>query len=460
MTLKNKYSFIIYFIFFFVIFLFSQNYVQACRPKVQLPEWIHSHQSDANYFTGVGYAPIFKRDNSHIEKARKDALNELASEISVNIFSSNVLITLVKNDKIYDEFNSLINTRVRADIEGYELVDSYSDKKNYWVYYRLSKRKYYEVQEKKRIAATQNALSFYRAALFAKKNGDYKLALINYVKTIDAVKLYLNESIVSEIGGVEENIVVNAYQAITSILTNLRFAYPYVNIPVVLAEDIDPQYLNFQLVNQHNEPMFGFPLIFHYSERAISHSVQITDLSGKVQFQVPKVRSNKSAELITLSIDVNALLAESSADYAVRRSIQDIALQTLMVPVYINKPTISFHVDERNFNRPLQENVGLQTLIEQAYAADYRVVEKDADYECYITTNAARENLIRGIHNVVVQGQIILKDRYGNIKHISQISPIKGVHLSAEKAAQDAYKNLSKQITNRYFREIEEAILR
>ena len=148
MTLKNKYSFIIYFIFFFVIFLFSQNYVQACRPKVQLPEWIHSHQSDANYFTGVGYAPIFKRDNSHIEKARKDALNELASEISVNIFSSNVLITLVKNDKIYDEFNSLINTRVRADIEGYELVDSYSDKKNYWVYYRLSKRKYYEVQEK------------------------------------------------------------------------------------------------------------------------------------------------------------------------------------------------------------------------------------------------------------------------------------------------------------------------
>lgn len=460
MTQKIKSFFTFCCFFTFCTFQLSTTDLHACKTKAKAPAWVNAHLSDPNYFVGIGQAPIIKKENSHIEKARKDALNELASEISVNIFSSNVLITLVSNDKIYDEFNSMINARVRTDIEGYELVDSFKDKKDYWVYYRLSKQKYYEDQAKKRFAATQNALSFYKLAQADQNAGNYKSALIYYARTIDAVKLYLNEHIIAEIDGKEENIVVNAYGAIVSILTNLRFAYPYQTIQAVVAQDIKSEYLNFKLLNQHQEAVAGFPILIHYSERAISPSNQITNVDGQVQFNIPKVKSTKKEETITVSIDINTLLLESSTDYTVRRAILDIPLQTLSIPISVNKPSLSFTTDERSFNQPLNEETALQTFMELSYAADYPIVRNDANYQCFITVNTTQENSLRGIYNVLLKGQIILKDKDGNIKYSTQISPIKGTQLSPEKASQDAYKNLEKTIKNRYFREIEEAIMR
>lgn len=460
MTRNYKHIFTFCCLFIFCVVQIKFTEAHACRRKTPPPAWTHMHHSDPDYFIGVGHSPVNKKDNMHVERARKDALNELASEISVNIFSSNVLITLVTNDKIYDEFNSLINARVRTDIEGYEVVDSYKDKKDYWVKYRLSKQKYYQAQETKRLAATQNALTFYKAALSAEEEGNYKSALINYTKTIDVVKLYLNEHILAEIDGKEENIVVKAYLGITSILTNLRFAYPFYSVEAALAQDIKSDYLKFQLVNQENEPLKGFPVLLHYSEKAVSQAKQITDNEGYIQFAIPKIRSNKQEEQLTVSVDMHALLLESSADYTVRKAIQDIPVQSLILPVYISKPSIQFIVDERSLNRPLKEGVTAQRFADLSYASDYKVVKEDADYHCYITIDTSRENSIRGIHHVSLKGQIVLKDREGNIKYSTQIVPVRGTQLSPERASEEAYKNFEKQIKSRYFREIEEAILR
>ncbi len=460
MILRNKLFFTFCCFFTFCALQIGMTDLYACKKKTTAPSWVNTHLSDPNYFIGIGQASIIKKENSHIERARKDALNELASEISVNIFSSNMLVTLVTNDKIYDEFNSMINARVRTDIEGYELVDSFKDKKEYWVYYRLSKQRYYEDQAKKRAAATQNALAFYQLALAAKATGNDKSALINYAKTIDAVKLYLNDHILAEIDGKEENIVVNAYSGITSILTNLRFAYPYQMIQAIVAQDIKSEYLNFKLINHNQETVTGFPILIHYSERAISPSNQITNAEGQVQFSIPKVKSKKSEEVVTVSIDINTLLLESSADYTVRRAILDIPLQTIAIPVYISKPSISFTADERSFNQPMNDGIAQQTFMDLSYAADYPIVRTNADYQCFITVNTTQENALRGIYNVVLKGQIVLKDKDGNIRYSVQISPIKGTQLSPERASQDAYKNLEKAIKNRYFREIEEAILK
>lgn len=433
--------------------------IDACfRKPTPPPAWVNTSLSDPDYFIGIGSAPIIKKQNDHIEKAKNDALNELASEISVQIFSSNVLVTIVNNDKIKDEFNSLIRSRVTTDIEGYELVDTYTDKKNYWAYYRLSKQKYYEQQRQKRLAATQNAQANYKLAIQSEKQIDYKNALVYYAKTIDAVKLYLNENIKAEIDGVEVNLVVQSFSRLSSILSSLTLNAPYSKLNVLFSQSIAPDQLTYTLKDASGKPIAGFPLAAYYSERAIQTPVQTTDVNGVVRYSVPVVRSQKKEETFRVSPDINSILLESSADFTVRKAILEMPFQTLTMPVYIRKPSIRFEVDEKKYGIPSTENVLAKTFNNLSLASGYLTGENTADYICSVETDTKQLSVTNGIYTCVLTGSVVLTDSKNNIKYTAQIAPVKGMQLSPEKAGTEAYRLLQQQIGNRYFREIEEAI--
>jgi hypothetical protein len=432
----------------------------ACFRKPVVPAWVNTQLSDPNYFIGIGSAPIIKRQNTHIERARKDALNELASEISVQLFSSNVLVTLVRNDKIKDEFNSLIRSRVITEIEGYELVDTYADKKNYWVYYRLPKSRYYEQQRQKRLAATQNALSYYRLATLAEISGDLRNALVNYAKTLDAVRLYLNENIVADINGNEENLVVKSFAGLNNILSSLSIEPQQPTINAIYAKDVDPEMLVFQLKDASGRNISGFPLMAHYSERAMLQPSAVTDANGQVQFTIGKVRSSKREETFRVTPDINAILLESAADFTIRKAILEMPFQTLSVPVFIRKPAIRFEVNERNNGQVMPEPMLARSLLNLSRLSGYDTDNSEVDYICFIDTNTKPEGFNNGIYTVVLTGNIVVTDSNNNIKYTARITPVKGMQLSLERAGAEAYNALLQQINTRYFREIEEAIVK
>ncbi len=432
--------------------------IHACFRKPVVPDWVNFQLSDPDYFIGIGSAPIIKKQNTHIERARRDALNELASAISVQVFSSNVLVTLVRNDIIKDEFNSLIRSRVTSDIEGYELVDSYADKKNYWVFYRLSKQKYYEQQRQKRLAATQNALSNYQLATRAEQQGDLKNALVNYAKTIDAVKLYLNENIIAEVDGMATNLVVKAFAGLTHILSTLRIHPQHSQVDVVFSEEINPDMLTFRLQDAAGKGVAGFPLLGYYSERAMQQPVRVTDAKGSVKFSVGKVRSSKQKETFRVAPDISSILLESSTDFTVRKAILEMPFQTVSVPVHIRKPSIRFQIDAKMNNTTLTESMLVNTFNTLSLQSGYGKGGPESDYICYIETDTRQQSFNNGIYTSVLTGNIVLADKQNNIRYTTQIDPVKGMQLSPEKAGLEAYNVLQQQIATRYFREIEEAI--
>jgi hypothetical protein len=442
---------------FFMLFAVDAG---ACFRKPTPPAWVNTTLSDPDYFIGIGSAPIIKKQNDHVEKAKNDALNELASEISVQIFSSNVLVTIVNNDKIKDEFNSLIRSRVTTDIEGYELVETYSDKKIIWVYYRLSKQKYYEQQRLKRLAATQNGLSNYKLAVQSEKQIDYKNALVYYAKTIDAVKLYLNENIKTVVEGVEVNLVVKSFSRLASILSSLTIEAQHKNLDVLFSQKISPEQLTYTLKNANDQPIAGFPLVAYYSERAIQSPLQTTDMNGLVRYSVPVVRSQKKEEAFRVSPDINSILLESSADFTVRKAILEIPYQTLTIPVYIRKPSIRFEIVERNQGMRSADNVLAKTFSNLSIQSGYLTGENAADYICFVEADTKQISFADGIYTCVLTGSVVLTDSKNNIKYTAQIAPVKGMQLSPEKAGMEAYNVLQQQIATRYFREIEEAILK
>lgn len=443
-----------------LVLLMQSVDVHACFKKKIVPEWVNTQLSDPEYFIGIGSAPIYKKQNNHIERARKDALNELASEISVQLFSSNVLVTLVRNDKIKDEFNSLIRSRVSTELDGYELVGTYADKKNYWVYYRLSKRKYYEQQQLKRQAAVQNAVLYFKLAAVAERNSDYKQALVNYAKTVDAVKLYLNENIVASIDNREENLVVQSFARLNSILSSLRIIPLVAELHVLSSEEVNRDKLTFILLNENAKPVSGFPLLAHYTERAIQPAIVITDEKGQAQFSIGKIRSLNKEETFRVMPDVNTILVESSADFVVRRAVLDMSFNTLSIPVYITKPTIRFVIKESNMGVDLSDGMVRKTFTNLGKSGGYTSENNREDYVCVVETDTKLQSFNKGIYTTLLTGTIVVTDNKNRIKYITEVTPVKGMQLSPEKAGVEAYNAFVQQINNRYFREIEEAILK
>ena len=155
------------------VLLLGGGTLHACA-KNKAPEWVVNRVSDANYYIGIGYAPKVKKSTAHYDLAAQNALNDLASEISVSISASTLMITIEDDKQLKDDFTSIIKARAQKDIEGYEKVASYEDRKGYWVYYRLSKSQYAATQARKRRLAVESAKVFYVAAQEAEQKMDYK----------------------------------------------------------------------------------------------------------------------------------------------------------------------------------------------------------------------------------------------------------------------------------------------
>ena len=64
------------------------------------PEWVKEHPVSSNYYIGVGSISKNGQSLNYREQAKKNALNDLASEISVtidNYFPWNQMVALTKN---------------------------------------------------------------------------------------------------------------------------------------------------------------------------------------------------------------------------------------------------------------------------------------------------------------------------------------------------------------------------
>jgi hypothetical protein len=81
------------------------------------PNWVSGKPSSSLYFQGIGVAQKNRANADHLENARKSALNDLASEIKVNVSSNSLLYTLEREYKFQQEFIENITTTTNLDLE-------------------------------------------------------------------------------------------------------------------------------------------------------------------------------------------------------------------------------------------------------------------------------------------------------------------------------------------------------
>ncbi|MCG8319965.1 MAG: LPP20 family lipoprotein [Cytophagales bacterium] len=192
------------------------------------PDWVIRKPTQNGYYVGLGSAKTSQVDYHRVAKDK--ALEDMVTEISVTVDATSFLYQAEFGRQFTERYEAFIKTNSLEELSEFELLDDWTDGKEYWVAYGLSKSRYRELKDRKLQAAKTIALEHLKNAGFNEQHGKFLTAIHSYLKTIDALKHYLNEPVRAKIGENEQPVVLYCINAIQGILNDLEIGEKQIDI--------------------------------------------------------------------------------------------------------------------------------------------------------------------------------------------------------------------------------------
>jgi hypothetical protein len=409
------------------------------------PSWVLQTPNHPMYYYGVGMAAKTPHLD-HRERARQNALSELASSISVNISSSSVL-NQFEADNSYSEFyRDNIRMSTEKFLQGYELVENWENDRQYWVYYRLSKTRYEQVKQEKINNALNLSLSKYEQAKLFSSQGRIMDALGFYVKSVEDIRDFLGEELKTDIQGEQKTYSTYLLSGIVNQLQSLNFDFqPLVQIKPGPLSPLAP--VEVVVKDQDGRPVAGVPVVTRYSWLPGSFTESVTDSRGMFRVTPQGLAPGRLSETIRFNVDLRKITAGNSSDVMVQRLFSSFATSAYTLPVEIIPPICFVSVREltvTGFNSDIisEEISNLLTRdgIELSASLD------NSDYVIDSEITLVNQAQIGNRFTKNIRATFVLKDRNGTIRYNGRADNISGIGQSPAEAWEDAMKSLSGNI--------------
>lgn len=450
---------IIFVVFSLLLLGCSSSKKTVVAPK---PNWVNSRPSSATYYYGIGAAFKTTDISQFQQAARQNALADMSAEISVNISSNSVIHAFESNLNFREDFTSTIQAQTQQELEGYELVDTWDDVNNYWVFYRLSKTLHQELKEKRKQDAINRSLDFFTDALNARNRGSIRLSLVQMARALEPIKPYFNETLPVNIEGKEVYLGNEIFKEISYTLSHLSVTPVNAQIAAKVGQPVSTSSLAFNVLFNGSTPVVDMPLIAEYSEKPMRNNKRTTNSNGVASFEVDIVRSSKSTETFTVTVNLQDLLQEAGNDPITRRLLNRFNMPQGTIRMSIEKPGIHILSREMELDQPSSNAPLAQSVKNKAIEMGYQISDsqENADFIIRINTSTTTISSVGQSHKVSLQGTISLEKNNGTKLYSKSFEGIEFRHFQKEKASEQAYKEAQRKIEVSYFREMHEAINR
>jgi hypothetical protein len=428
----------------------AQKKGQAEAVEVKVPNWVSSRPSGGFKYIGIGVADKMRSTDYQMD-AKKNALYDLASEIKVDISTNSVLHSVSSNNSFDQSFNSLIKLSNSDNIEGYTLVDTYENDKQYWAYYELDKAEYAKRKAQKKQNIITKASNLIALSFVDEKNKNFSASLKKRIQAFGVLNPYLNEEIVFDpatSNGVKNvfeltNLIQNQLQAITVMQPQL--------VPVV--KPYQPNYapINFKVSMNGNTPLNDFPFKLSSDDEFLKLEEQIaTNSAGDLQVKINYVEPQFLMSSITLNPDIERLTANDSVGKGSITILKQF-IQTPSLKVQVNIEPVSIFIisKESNFGHQLPTNMIEQfvqqkfsgseiKIVDNAKSADY-LIELDANTKPDVSDDVLEANYKLNLANLAIN--VSLKNSKSEVLYKSTVTDIYGYANNTEKAGLNTYSN-------------------
>lgn len=423
--------------------------ISACSPKVQTPDpeslkptWLKNQPYQEGYYTGIGHSAK-GGTNNYVQSAKKSALDDLVSQIKVNVSSTSVLSVLEQDKKLQEQYEQIIQTKAADEIEEFELVDAWEDAGNYWVYYRLSIARYRQIKEEQKRNATLLATDYLKKARQAEAEKERLQAISFYFQAFRSIEKYLGEAIRVTIDN-QELLLVNEIYA--SIQANLD----KINLQVSPNEIV----LN-RRVNQTQHAVVAkatykdmktlaanLPLIAAFEKGAGDVFPDYkTDEKGQAKILLNKIGSKELEQTVGVKVNIDALSGTSGSP------IYGLIAKTLNVPraqvnMKVQRPVVFLTSDEKSLGS-VKSNFQISNKLKNMLANngfEFTEDKKSADLWFDVKADSEKGSVTGSIYVTYLTSVIkVMTPREGKEIYATTLDRVKGFGLDYDKSSVDAY---------------------
>jgi hypothetical protein len=421
----------------------------GCSPKVTPPDpealkpvWLKSQPYQDGYYTGIGHS---KKDgtNNYIQAAKKSALDDLVSQIKVNVSSTSILSQLEVDKQFTEQYEQIIQTTTADEIEEFEMVDAWEDPLNYWVYYRLSISRYRQIKEEQKRNATLLATDYLNKAKSAEKEGERLQALTFYFQALRSLERHLGEAIRVTVEGREVLLVNEIYASIQSALDKIQLRTDPSELKLNRRLQQTAQVVVVKArYKDANSTAPGLPLTAKFEKGAGDvFPTYKTNETGDAKILLNKIGSKELEQTLVVKVDIDALSGTSSSP------IYSLITKTLNTPraqisLQVQRPLVYLSSDEKTLGS-MKSNYQISNKLKNLLASngfEFTNEKSSADLWFDVQADSEKGSVTGSIYVTYLTSTIKVTAVKDNKEiYATTLDRIKGYGLDYDKSSVDAY---------------------
>jgi hypothetical protein len=439
--------------YIFIICLF----LTACVAKKQSaefeaqPAWMKQKPIIPGYYIGIGSAKKVGTSSEYIANARKDALADLAGEVSTQINATSVYRTIENKYGFIESYDQRIETTVEDYLEGFEPVEFYENNDSYWAYFRISRETYLEKKELKKKEALMAALSKYNSGLQEEMATNPKEALTFYLQGLLAIKPYLKEETSVVENGNKTDVGNQLFSAMDNVLANLKIVAEKQEIQIKSGESSN-QSIQFRVLYKEL-PARGIPVEVSYSGGYLKNDRQNSDGNGWVYVNPDAIFSKNKREQFTATINLKEIASKAVEDTFIRGLMLKRNLQPAVIKVNVEPAVIALKIEDNSCEGAECTRLN-QVFNQNVVRAGYSYIEGPAsDFTFTLSYNITPGASAGGLFSMDLKGEIKLMDVSNKTVWSKNINGIRGVGKDGNEAKEKALTELITMLDRNYIRQ-------
>jgi hypothetical protein len=448
---------------YFTLIVAGLMMVAACKSSKIIkpkPVWVDQRPVNEQYYIGIGIASKLNNAADYQQIAKKNAINDLVSEIKVTVSSTSVLKQYQKNKEFSQQFESDVKVTALNTIDEFTVVDSWENAENFYIYYRLSKDDYKAAIRRKMMMALEQSESFYNHSQSLSRE-QFTQSLRLKVKALVALQAYLNEDVQHVENGKSVNMIAMLIESIQSQLLEIELTHPYTSLKAVAGKPlVDPISVNVRY--QSDKTLIPqIPLVLK-SETGSTLATDETDSYGKADLYLNKVPANHPVQNLKVLFDERELIKMDSMSQILKRIL--LSFDMPRTSVKLNVTPVKFFIvrSEKNMNKEMPDGF-IESVIRKQLVEDgcIFVSNRDsADYVLFIDASAKSEGAIWGnMLTASLDVSLTVTENSSKLEvYKDSLKGIKGYQLNIENAGIESYKNGQREVKDKLYPQLFKAV--
>lgn len=418
------------------------------------PDWVRKRPVNPAFYVGIGVAQKSEDNRDYIQQAKNAALSDLSSEITVNISSELVATAVEQSGLSEEEVRQEIKATTQSELEDYELVDTWEDRSEYWVYYRLSKSLYAAKKQARLANAISLASDLYGKGQERRAAADLAGALQYYFQAYSPIQKYVAEPLETTYQGRNIYLKNALYTAVQSALAGIELVPVREKMEATTGRPLQ-QPLEVQAVHHTGggtaEPVMNLPVSFVFlrGDGELLKEVR-TDRSGLATSRVTRITAPDNIQIVRTSVDLAGLVNMDSTTALLQGILQGLSVPETRILLNVSGLKVYVSGKESNFGAAL--NVAyVEPVLKKALAGhgvSFTDNMADADYAIEYDAGSRKGSVVYGQHVAYVDLNISVLDLQSGEEIYKQSFPeVKGIHLDYDRAGLKAFQKAGEEVT-------------